>query len=65
VQGDQVTATPGPAERPDALLSLDGDAYVRLGWGRLDLAAEIARGRVRVEGDQTRALALQRLFSDA
>jgi len=62
VQGDQVTATPGRAERPDARLSLDGDAYVRLGWGRLDLAAEIARGRVRVEGDQARALALQRLF---
>jgi uncharacterized protein (TIGR03083 family) len=63
VQGDQVSAVPGPAERPDARLALDGDAWVRLGWGRLDLAAEIERGRVRVEGDRARALALQRLFT--
>jgi uncharacterized protein (TIGR03083 family) len=63
VQGDQVSAAPGRAERPDARLALDGDAWVRLGWGRLDLAAEIERGRVRVEGDRARALALQRLFT--
>jgi uncharacterized protein (TIGR03083 family) len=63
VQGDEVTVQPGPAQNPDARLVLDGDAFIRLVWGRLDLPAAIASGKVRVEGDREHALALQRLFT--
>jgi putative sterol carrier protein len=62
VQSDQVSVERGPATNPDARLTLDGDAFVRLAWGRLDLPQAIAAGKVRVEGDRDRALALQRLF---
>jgi uncharacterized protein (TIGR03083 family) len=62
VQDGQVTAQPGAASNADARLTLDGDAFLRLIWGRLDLAAAIDSGRVKVEGDRDRALALQRLY---
>jgi hypothetical protein len=62
VAGDQASAQHGPAARPDARVALDGDALVRLTWGRLDMAEALASGRVRVDGDRERALALQRLF---
>jgi uncharacterized protein (TIGR03083 family) len=62
VQNGQVSVQPGPAPAPDVRLALDGDAFVRLIWGRLDLPAAIASGRVRVQGDRERALALQRLY---
>ena len=62
VQGDQVTSRPGPAQNPAARLGMDGEAFVLLVWGRLDLAQAIDSGRVRVDGDRGRAMALQRLF---
>ena len=34
VQGDQVSVERGPAANPDARLVLDGDAFLRLAWGR-------------------------------
>jgi uncharacterized protein (TIGR03083 family) len=65
VQGDQVSAQRGTAPSPDVRLSLASEALLRLLWGRLDLGADVASGRVRVEGDRDKALALQRLFLGA
>ena len=62
VQDNSVSYERLAATSPDARLELDDDAFVRLLWGRLDLATAIDRGRVRVEGDRDRALALQRLY---
>ena len=62
VQNGTVQVERGPAPNPDVRLTLDGDAFIRLVWGRLDLAAAIDSGRVRIEGERERALALQRLF---
>jgi uncharacterized protein (TIGR03083 family) len=61
-QGGQVAAQPGPASNPDARLALTPEAFLRLVWGRLDLAAAIDRGEVRVQGDRDRALALKQMF---
>lgn len=62
VQGDQVAIERGAAPSPDARLALDGEALLRLLWGRLDLGAAIDSGQVRLDGDRAKALALQRLF---
>ena len=62
VQDNSVSYERLAATSPDARLELDGDAFVRLLWGRFDLATAIDRGRVRVDGDHDRALALQRLY---
>jgi hypothetical protein len=62
VQGDQVTAQRGMAPAADVRLGLASEALLRLMWGRLDLGAAIDEGRVRLDGDRARALALQRLF---
>jgi uncharacterized protein (TIGR03083 family) len=62
VAGDKATMEPGSAASPVARLAMDGEAFVLLLWGRLDLAKAIDSGRVRVDGDRGRALALQPLF---
>ncbi len=62
VQGDQVTAQRGEAPAADVQVALESEALLRLLWGRLDLAAAMDSGRVRLDGDRERALALQRLF---
>ena len=65
VQGDHVTAQPGSAASPVARVAMDGETFILLLWGRLDLAQAIDSGRVRIDGDRGRALALQRLFPGA
>jgi hypothetical protein len=65
VDGDQVTALPGPAPNPDARLALEGEAFLRFVWGRLDLPATIDSGYVQLQGNRDRALALQRLYPGA
>jgi uncharacterized protein (TIGR03083 family) len=62
VANGQLSVERTAASSPDARLTLDGDALVRLLWGRLDLAQAIDGGRVRVEGDRERALALKAMF---
>ncbi|MBX5491065.1 MAG: maleylpyruvate isomerase family mycothiol-dependent enzyme [Chloroflexi bacterium] len=62
VAGGQVSVAPGASADATCTLRLDGDALVRLLWGRLDLARAIDTGRVQVVGDRAHALALQRLF---
>ncbi|HLI26818.1 MAG TPA: maleylpyruvate isomerase family mycothiol-dependent enzyme [Chloroflexota bacterium] len=62
VADGQVDVTAGPSADARCTLRLDGDALVRLLWGRLDLARAIDTGRVQVAGDRDHALALQRLF---
>jgi uncharacterized protein (TIGR03083 family) len=65
VSGDQVTAQPGPASNSDARLGLEGEAFLRFIWGRLDLPAAIDSGYVQLQGDRDRALALQRIYPGA
>ncbi|HLH21127.1 MAG TPA: maleylpyruvate isomerase family mycothiol-dependent enzyme [Chloroflexota bacterium] len=65
VQGDLVSATRGTAPGADVRLALASEALLRLLWGRLDLAMAIDSGRVRLDGDRAKALALQRLFPGA
>lgn len=65
VQGDQVSAQRGTAPNADVRLTMASEALLRLLWGRLDLAAAIDSGRVRLDGDRDEALALQRLFPGA
>jgi uncharacterized protein (TIGR03083 family) len=65
VQGDQVSAQRGTAPGADVRLALEAEALLRLLWGRLDLGAAIDSGRVRLDGDRDKALALQRLFPGA
>jgi len=62
VHGGQVSLQPGVADDAKVRLRLDGDALIRLAWGRLDLARAIDNGQVQVEGDREQALALQRMF---
>jgi hypothetical protein len=62
VRGEQVTPRQGPAPSPAARLGLDADTFVRFIWGRLDLEAAIASGRVSVTGDRDSAQALAHLF---
>jgi uncharacterized protein (TIGR03083 family) len=65
VQGDQVAVESGPAADANARLAMDGEAFVRLIWGRLDLERELDQGRIRLQGDRARALALTRMFPGA
>ncbi len=47
---------------PDVTLRLTADQYARVVAGRLDLARATEQGDVAVEGDRSRALALNRVF---
>jgi uncharacterized protein (TIGR03083 family) len=55
-------ATRGAPASADVTLTLPVETFIRLAWGRLDLARAIDEGAVRVTGDGERALRLQRLF---
>ncbi len=52
----------GAPAAPDATLALPVEAWVRLVWGRLDLARALDSGRARFSGNRAEALALQALF---
>jgi uncharacterized protein (TIGR03083 family) len=63
VQDGQASAERGAAARPDVQVAIAGEAFPLLVWGRLDVAAALAEGRLRVvAGDRARALALQEMF---
>ena len=62
VDPDGASATRGAPAQADVALALPVETFIRLAWGRLDLASAIERGNVRVEGDRQRALRLQELF---
>jgi putative sterol carrier protein len=48
--------------RPDVVFGCDTETYILLVYGRLDLGAAIASGRVRVEGDRALATAFGQRF---
>jgi uncharacterized protein (TIGR03083 family) len=48
--------------RPDVVFGCDTETYILLVYGRLDLGAAIASGRVRVEGDRELATAFGQRF---
>jgi uncharacterized protein (TIGR03083 family) len=63
VQGDQATVERGAAAAPDVHVAIAGEAFPLLLWGRLDVAAALAGGRLRLlAGERARALALQQMF---
>jgi uncharacterized protein (TIGR03083 family) len=62
VRDGTATANRGAPAAASATISLPVETWVRLVWGRLDLAEAITSGRVRIAGDRAQALALQALF---
>jgi uncharacterized protein (TIGR03083 family) len=62
VQADSAAATRGAPANADVTLSMPVEAFIRLAWGRFELARAIEAGQVQVEGDRERALGLTRLF---
>ncbi|HZR97264.1 MAG TPA: maleylpyruvate isomerase family mycothiol-dependent enzyme [Chloroflexota bacterium] len=56
------SATRGAPAAAAATLTLPVETWIRLVWGRLDLAAALDSGRARFSGLRTEALALQDLF---
>jgi uncharacterized protein (TIGR03083 family) len=48
--------------RPDVTFGCDTESYILLVYGRLDLGAAMASGRVRVEGDRALAIAFGERF---
>ncbi len=58
----RVTLESGVVGTPDATLSLTADHYARIVAGRLDLVRATEQGDVTVEGDRSRALALNSVF---
>jgi uncharacterized protein (TIGR03083 family) len=58
----EARAQRGAPERAAVTLRLAAEAGLRLLWGRLDLVAASADGRVQVEGNRELALALTRVF---
>jgi uncharacterized protein (TIGR03083 family) len=58
----QATASRGAPAAADATLTLPAEAWVRLIWGRLDLADALAAGTARASGDESRARALGAVF---
>jgi hypothetical protein len=57
-----VVATRGAPDLADVMLALPVEAWVRLVWGRLDLARALDAGIVRATGERERALALGGVF---
>jgi uncharacterized protein (TIGR03083 family) len=57
--GSAARGTPSAAS---STLTLPAEAWVRLVWGRLDLARALDGGQARFSGDRSQALALQALF---
>jgi uncharacterized protein (TIGR03083 family) len=62
VAQNKVQAQRDYAEKPDVVLKLDSEAFLRLTWGRLNLKWMIRDGWVKVEGDQEKALKLNEIF---
>jgi uncharacterized protein (TIGR03083 family) len=63
VRDGQPSSERGAAATPDAHVAISGEAFLLLIWGRLDVSAALADGRMRlVAGDRSRALALQEMF---
>jgi uncharacterized protein (TIGR03083 family) len=63
VQDGQVSSERGEAASPDVRVAIAGEALPLLVWGRLDVPAALAAGRMHiVAGDRARALALQQMF---
>jgi len=62
VRDGQATAARGAPPAPDLTLTLPVEAWVRLVWGRLDLARALDAGTVRTAGPREQALALGRMF---
>ena len=58
----RVTLESGATGTPDVTLRLTADQYARVVVGRLDLARATEQGDVTVEGDRSRALALNSVF---
>jgi uncharacterized protein (TIGR03083 family) len=56
-----VTTTPGQAASADLTLELPAEAFLRLIWGRLDLAQALASGQARLDRPEA-AAELQALF---
>jgi DNA-binding HxlR family transcriptional regulator len=52
VDGGEVEARQGPAERPDLVVETDVDTSIDLMLRRLSPADALATGRVRIEGDE-------------
>lgn len=52
----------GNVGTPTVMLHLTADQYLRLLWGRFDIARAVARGELTVEGDPDRARGLNRVF---
>jgi hypothetical protein len=47
---------------PDLRLTLPVEAWVRLLWGRLPLAAALDAGLIQTTGERTRILVLEQVF---
>jgi putative sterol carrier protein len=62
VRADGATATRAAAAGADITLTIPVEAWIRLLWGRLDLAAALAAGTVRARGEREPILALVPLF---
>jgi uncharacterized protein (TIGR03083 family) len=62
IRDGTATATRGAPATAAATLTLPVERWIRLAWGRLDLARALDSGRVRISGDRAQALALQALF---
>ena len=62
VSAEGATATRAAPAGAGVTVTLPVEAWIRLLWGRLDLAAALAAGTVRVRGDREPSLALVPLF---
>jgi uncharacterized protein (TIGR03083 family) len=62
IRADGATATRAAPAGAAVTLTLPVEAWIRLLWGRLDLAAALAAGSVRAEGEREPILALVPLF---
>jgi uncharacterized protein (TIGR03083 family) len=62
IRDGTASATRGAPTSPSTTLALPVEAWIRLIWGRLDLARALDSGRARFSGDRAQALALQALF---
>jgi uncharacterized protein (TIGR03083 family) len=63
VQDGQLRSERGAAANPDVQVAIAGEALPLLVWGRLDVPAALADGRMRlIAGNRALALALQQMF---
>jgi uncharacterized protein (TIGR03083 family) len=62
IRDGTASATRGAPASAAGTLTLPVETWIRLAWGRLDLARALESGRVRLSGDRAQAMALQGLF---